>query len=224
MSMDDPNLRRRGFTLIELLVVIAIIALLVSILVPSLSEAQWMTKMTMCQSNLHHVGLAVGAYMTSYGMDHPFIFHGGTGDGSKESSLGRGPSAGPGNPAEAMLKEGYENFLDNAEPFFCPCEERTFETHYDMYGQDGGFGRIWGTYGWVYPHLALEEDPFHPDDHTNSRRWVGPSSKDLLMLDYRTEYYYHDNGLFLGGDVRVIARNSDAIKYFLFGEGHDSYY
>ncbi len=148
MSMDDPNIHRRGFTLIELLVVIAIIALLVSILVPSLSEAQWMTKMAMCQSNLHHVGLAVGAYMTSYGMDHPFIFHGGTGDGTKESSLGRGPSAGPGNPAEAMLKDGYENFLDDAEPFFCPCAEETFETHYDMYGvAGGGGGWIWGTYG-----------------------------------------------------------------------------
>ena len=65
MSMSDPNIHRRGFTLIELLVVIAIIALLVSILVPSLSEAQWMTKVTMCQSNLHYVGVAVGVYISS---------------------------------------------------------------------------------------------------------------------------------------------------------------
>jgi prepilin-type N-terminal cleavage/methylation domain-containing protein/prepilin-type processing-associated H-X9-DG protein len=55
-----------AFTLVELLVVIAIIALLLSILMPSLQKAREAAKAVVCKSNFHQVALAVPMYVDSY--------------------------------------------------------------------------------------------------------------------------------------------------------------
>ena len=64
---------RSGFTLMELLVVIAIIALLVSILMPSLQAAKALARQAVCQSTLHTMALANGMYMNDY---NGFSVHG----------------------------------------------------------------------------------------------------------------------------------------------------
>jgi prepilin-type N-terminal cleavage/methylation domain-containing protein/prepilin-type processing-associated H-X9-DG protein len=58
--------RRDAFTLIELLVVIAIIALLVSILMPSLQKAKEMAKDVVCLSNQKSIALAMMLYAHDY--------------------------------------------------------------------------------------------------------------------------------------------------------------
>ena len=55
--------KSRGFTLIELLVVIAIIALLVSILVPTVAKAREMAKAIPCKANLKGMGTAIQQYV-----------------------------------------------------------------------------------------------------------------------------------------------------------------
>ncbi len=64
--------RTKGFTLIELLVVIAIIALLVSILLPSLGRARELAKQAVCQSNVNAVGKALALYSAVTSDQYPF--------------------------------------------------------------------------------------------------------------------------------------------------------
>ena len=58
--------RKNAFTLIELLVVIAIIALLMSILMPSLAKVRKQAKTVMCQMRLKQWGNMAGLYVNDY--------------------------------------------------------------------------------------------------------------------------------------------------------------
>ena len=62
---------RRGFTLIELLVVIAIIALLLSLLTPSLQQAKALAVRAHCQSTQRNLLLATRQYLANFDQQFP---------------------------------------------------------------------------------------------------------------------------------------------------------
>ena len=82
--MELAAIRKRhslGFTLIELLVVIAIIAILLSLLTPSLALAKELAKRAACASNLRAVGVATITYavdqdgwLPSYGRSSSYTY------------------------------------------------------------------------------------------------------------------------------------------------------
>lgn len=69
--------KRHAFTLVELLVVIGIIALLISILLPSLSRARQSANSLICLSNLRVIGQGLLLYSDSNGGTLPFGYWGG---------------------------------------------------------------------------------------------------------------------------------------------------
>jgi len=65
--------RRSAFTLIELLVVVAIIALLISILLPSLSRARAQARTTLCGTRIAQLTKAILMYADDYDEVPPFL-------------------------------------------------------------------------------------------------------------------------------------------------------
>ena len=67
--------KRTGFTLVELLVVIAVIALLLSVLMPTLKKAREQARTLVCASNQKQFGIGMQMYVNTYDLYPPVLFY-----------------------------------------------------------------------------------------------------------------------------------------------------
>ncbi len=149
----------RAFTLIELLVVIAIIALLLSIVIPSVSKAKDYAKRTICMSNMRQTG--IGVMMYTEDNDGHVIYNHNTSipwanNGKDSVADASDPATMPlpyhsyicYNPTNTLSNGKYrayhlgvlydQGYVEIPEIFYCPSQPRTTASYaipyyYDFY-------------------------------------------------------------------------------------------
>jgi prepilin-type N-terminal cleavage/methylation domain-containing protein/prepilin-type processing-associated H-X9-DG protein len=121
--------RRRGFTLVELLVVIGIIALLISILLPSLQSARRSAISVACLSNQRQIGLGLVQYANDSDLFLPAAF----GDNTPNF-----PGADPKWHAyEVLAKYANGETVGYSGVYECGADEQPLETTNDYYWRTG---------------------------------------------------------------------------------------
>jgi prepilin-type N-terminal cleavage/methylation domain-containing protein/prepilin-type processing-associated H-X9-DG protein len=130
--------RQAAFTLIELLVVIAIIALLVGILIPSLSKAREQAKKVVCEAHMRGLGVALRMYVDDYrGKTHdsPNV-------GLWDNAWEGGAVVNKYGPDDSYAYWGiaYEPYAKNKKIFRCPSTRRVDDW------PEWGWGRAFQQY------------------------------------------------------------------------------
>lgn len=138
---------RRGFSLIDLLVSMAVVAVLILIMVPSLSSVRESARRVVCASNIRQIGLGLSMYSDDYGGTVPpskFVPPASTQANSSQASF-------PQNMMIVRTMDGLDaweglgvlyaaGYLDAPGVFYCPSHhgDHHFSKYVPFWGGEEG--------------------------------------------------------------------------------------
>lgn len=152
MGTGLPNTFRQGLTLIEVLVVLVIVALMITLLFPSLAKSRSNARLLLCATHQKHIGTAIYSYASDMRGTIPY-----------------GPPAEPSSIADFYVVDGMVtsqiSLLDEGKPvglglllarylsrrpemLFCPDPDQPFDTQREL----ERFGRTQALSGYFYRH------------------------------------------------------------------------
>ncbi len=175
-----PTCTRRGFTLIELLVTISIIAMLATLLIPTLGKAMAKARTTTCAGNLRSLGVAVHNFANDNGGRYPRI----------ESRPNSAPVY-PDEPDVGSLLETLEPYGLTAAGLRCPSDV----AHHNWFAREGS------SYDWK--PLVDDELEIAAKIYTRHGELVPSPSRLTLAFDFERAPGEHMNRLYANGRVKT---------------------
>jgi prepilin-type N-terminal cleavage/methylation domain-containing protein/prepilin-type processing-associated H-X9-DG protein len=226
----------KGFTLVELLVVIAIIALLLSILMPSLQKARENAKRVVCAARLHQIHFAnefyaqdyngkymhLWAYPLSWGDSNPPDFSDATVFlvGGKK---GEGYSGGANYRPERRILNKYVN--NNYELFHCPGDKGmkmmlTYgRSNWGLLGNSFEYNGYGNNY-WDYYGSGKDR---YPKNRGWANRKIGTVKQPAIKISFGDAVMHtFMNGQQWEGEYGWHSKQRN-MSNIVFGDGHTAY-
>lgn len=219
-----PNRCDSGFTLIELLVVVAIIAILASLLLPTLARAKAKSLQSQCLGNQHQIGLAYKMYADDNLDDYPRQAGWGAGGGTVGTRRPDFVSASFGVtvPEEDRPLNAY---TENPELFRCPADKGD-----ELYGEDHCYLGYGNSYLPQFSHDSFRVRHVVGDSRVDPNSYAGtPMKASEVSVSphnkvFQGDWHWHPNR----GQIaaRSIWHNYKGQPRYnmLFGDGHVEFY